>query len=49
MRLFGGEFSYDSQFRFVFGVRERGADCDDLPFTVNRNVRKEMINFHEIS
>ena len=34
MRLFGFDFSDASEFRFVLGARERGADCDNLPFTV---------------
>ena len=34
VRLFGFDFSDSSEFRFVLGARERGADCDNLPFTV---------------
>ncbi|XP_046454205.1 unextended protein-like isoform X2 [Daphnia pulex] len=39
-RLFGFEFSNDSEFRFVMAARDRGADCDNLPFAVNVHIDK---------
>lgn len=39
VRLFGDDLNEESQFRFVVEARERGADCDDLPFTVTVNVK----------
>lgn len=43
MRLFGDDFSQDSQFRFVMTARQRGDDCDDLPFFVAVNVTKNSL------
>ena len=47
VRLFGDDFSDASQFRFVSIARQRGDDCEDLPFTVNVNVSNKysMTNF----
>lgn len=38
MRLFGFNFGDDSQFRFVQDAADRGADCDNFPFSVTANV-----------
>ncbi|XP_032796850.2 unextended protein [Daphnia magna] len=43
VRLFGDDFSQDSQFRFVMTARQRGDDCDDLPFFVAVNVTKNSL------
>ena len=44
VRLFGYEFSNASEFRFVLGARQRGADCDDMPFTVTFHVTSKMFD-----
>nr|CAG4645253.1 EOG090X0IKC [Leptodora kindtii] len=43
VRLFGYNLTNDSEFRFVLGARERGADCDNLPFPVAVHVEKESL------
>lgn len=43
VRLFGDDFSQDSQFRFVMTARQRGEDCNDLPFFVTANVSKNSL------
>lgn len=46
VRLFGDDMSDASQFRFVSVARQRGDDCEDLPFTANVNVtRNSLTNF----
>lgn len=47
VRLFGDDFSDASQFRFVSIARQRGDDCEDLPFNVNVNVSNKysMTNY----
>jgi len=42
VRLFGYDFSEESEFRFALGARERGADCSNLPFTVTVRVLKSL-------
>lgn len=42
-RIFGDDFSDASQFRFVSIARQRGDDCEDLPFTANVNVSKHSL------
>ena len=44
VRLFGYDFSEDSEFRFALGARERGADCGNLPFTVTVRVLKSLLS-----
>ncbi|KAK4014598.1 hypothetical protein OUZ56_027119 [Daphnia magna] len=39
-RMFGYDFSNESEFRFVMAARDRGADCDNLPFAVNVHIDK---------
>ncbi len=43
VRLFGDDLSDASQFRFVSIARQRGDDCEDLPFTANVNVTKNSL------
>ncbi|XP_057381490.1 unextended protein-like [Daphnia carinata] len=43
VRLFGDDFNQDSQFRFVVTARQRGDDCDDLPFFAAVNVTKNSL------
>ena len=44
MRLFGFNFGDDSQFRFVQDAAERGADCDNFPFSVAVTVIASFIS-----
>jgi metal transporter CNNM len=43
VRLFGEDMSDASQFRFVSVARQRGDDCEDLPFTAIVNVTKNSL------